>query len=151
MMDLDILNTNDIRLVNGDLVFIRGLDAVRQRVLIRLRTQRGEWAYDNTLGLDYLGEVFRKNPDLGLIRARVLALIATTPGVLQVKFISVTVDPATRTLRMSWAFLVDPAFLTDAERSALGLDALAAPVEDSALLDVDSGELNFLLDSIGSL
>jgi hypothetical protein len=150
-MDVNILNSGDLELVNGDLVFVRGLDAVRQRVLIRLRTQRGEWAYDTTSGLDYLGEVLRKDADLALIRARILALVGSTPGVLQVRFIDVTVDNATRTLRASFVYLVSPDYLTDAERSALGLEAVASEVSDSLAVDLDSGELNLILGPAGPI
>lgn len=151
MKDLDILTTGDVRIVNGDFVFVEGIDAVRQRVLIRLRTQLGEWAFDNTLGLDYLGEVFRKDADVGLIRSRVLALVAGTPGVLQVRFVDVTADNAARTLSITFVFLVDPDVLTDSERAALGLEPTGPVVEDTAVLDVDSGELNFLLGPAGPI
>ncbi len=151
MKDLDILTTGDVRIVNGDFVFVEGLDAVRQRVLIRLRTQRGEWAFDNTLGLDYLGEIFRKDADIDLIRSRVLALVASTPGVLQVRFVDVVADNAARTLSMTFVFLVDPDALTDSERADLGLEAVGAEVSDTAVLDVDSGELNFLLGPAGPI
>ena len=140
MKDLNIITTGDLELTNGDLVFVDGLDQVRQRVLVRLRTQRGEWAFDETLGLDYLGEVFRKDADTGLIRSRVLAIVATTPGVSQVRFVDVATNNRERTLSITYAFLVDPEYLSDSERAALGLEPTGPVVEDTAVLDVSTSE-----------
>ncbi len=148
MTDFDILTTGDLDLVNGDIRLIQGLDQVRQRIEVRLQTQRGEWDFDSLLGLDYLGEILIMNPDLGLVRSRVLELVASTPGVLQVSNIETTLEDRVLTIR--FVFLVDPDFLTDDERADLGLEEnQAAVVDDSAALDLDSGELNFFLTPVG--
>ena len=152
MMDFDLLTTGDLRIVNGDIVMIEGLDEVRQRVLFRMRTQLGEWDFDTTLGLDYFGEILKNDPDLALIQTRILTLVATTPGVLQVRDLDVSLDAPSRTMRVAYTFIVDPAFLTDAERANLGLEPLAGPsVSEAVVLDVDSGELNLLLEPAGPI
>lgn len=142
LIDLDILTTGDLELDNGDLVFVRGLDAVRQRVSMRISIQLGEWAFDTEQGLDYLGEVFRKDASIPLIRSRVLTLIASAPGVLQVRFLDVRLNG--RTLSVQYVFLVDPDFLTEDEQEAV-------EATGTVTADVDSGELNFLLEPVGQV
>lgn len=133
-MDL-LLTDDDLTLVDGDLVLVSGAAAVRQRVLIRLRTQLGEWALDTRLGLDYLGEIFGPQPDVGLIRSRVLALVAGTPGVLQVRF--VRVEQTGRKLTIEFIFLTED---DPTEEQSAGLE-----------VDGSTGELNLLLGPIGGI
>lgn len=137
MLDLDILDTGDLRIAGGDLQLISGVDQIRQRVLIRLRRQLGEWAYNISLGLPWIEQILIKNPDLAAIRSLLIAEIATTPGVLQVRTLQLELTRE-RQLVFSWAALVE---------SASG----AVEFSDSSTLDYDNGELQFLLEPLGTI
>jgi len=88
---LDI-DTNDLVFTaSGDLALATRLDAVRQRVALVLRTQRGEWFTDQRLGVDYRRAVFVKNPDLALIRGVIASAIRSVDEVRNVRSVSVDV------------------------------------------------------------
>ena len=72
----------DIVIVNGDLVVVEQLEAVRQRLEIRLDIQKGEWFMDLRDGLPWRESVFVRNPDIGAITALFTERILSTPDVL---------------------------------------------------------------------
>ena len=148
MIDFDTLTTGDLELdAEGNIALVDGFDEIRQRVQTRLSLQRGEWAYDTSLGLDFFGEIAIANPDFSLIRSRITTLVQTTPGVTQVVNVGLFDNKQTRCLEFEILFTVDPRFGNDAERLALGLDPVTLPVNGS--LDFDQGELNFILPALG--
>ena len=49
------------RTAGGDFVRIDGRESTKQRVLFRLKTMRGEWFLDPTLGPDYKGKFLIRN------------------------------------------------------------------------------------------
>lgn len=149
MKDID-LSSGDIAFENGDIKMIEGLGAIRQRVLVRLRTRLTEWSYDTTQGLDYFGEIIGQN-EFSAARSRILTTLASTPGVAAVTALTVEYDAASREVCFKGTFLVNPAELTDAERAELGLPSLRAPVPFGVAVDVDSGELNSILSMLGSI
>jgi len=134
MIDLDLLD-GDIALVHGDIALVTGPDEIRQRVLLRLRRQLGEWAYDTTLGVPWIEQVFVRNPDLGVIRALLVREIANTSGVLEVRSLELTLT-AGRELSFTWSALV----LADNGESVF---------TDSSLVDFDNGELQFIIEPLG--
>lgn len=104
-----MLSTDPIDLLldaNGDLVipvqFVSGLQAVIQRVKIRLQMFRGEWFLNQELGVPYyqevLGHKFDKAKTLSIFRQPII----TTPGVIELISISVTFDPHTRLMSISF-------------------------------------------------
>ena len=79
---------------NGDIpirtAYITGPDLVRQRIKIRLNTWRGEWFLDQRLGLPFLEWKQQKPPDVNVIRALIQREIRTTPGVVGVANLEVS-------------------------------------------------------------
>ncbi len=90
-------------LATGDLAkpfrLVRGVDAVIQRLCIRLAFMRGEWFLDVREGVPYLQSVFVKNPDLPLIEALFRRVARTTPGVTRVVSYEAALDSRTRRYR----------------------------------------------------
>lgn len=85
----------------GDFVLIEDIEALAQRIRIRLGTQLGEYFLDLGLGLDYFGEILVKNFDLGLIATRIKTIILDTPFVDGVTDFELSVVAETRTLNVS--------------------------------------------------
>jgi len=61
MAGFKITNGRFVRKSNGDFTRIEGREALKQRVLFRLKTMRGEWFLDPTLGPDYKGKFLIKD------------------------------------------------------------------------------------------
>jgi hypothetical protein len=77
----------------GRLLFVDGPELVAQRLRIRLRAHQGEWPPNLSLGIDYLGQVMVKAPDLAVIGALFRAAIVTTPGVDQLLSFELSLQP----------------------------------------------------------
>lgn len=93
----------DLLIVNGDLVLVDGAQAVLQDLLQRLSTYLGEWFLDNTLGIDYYGQILVKNPDQAKIDALIINTILATKGILQLNSYSFTPNFVTRVLNISFS------------------------------------------------
>ena len=86
----------------GRLQLVSGDAEVLQRIRSRLRRWAGEWFADRTLGVPYRRDILRKAPDVGVITSVLRAEILGTRGVSAVTRLSVTIDPATRALSVSF-------------------------------------------------
>ena len=73
-------------------------EQIRQSVAIRLKTRRGEWAFDVEQGLPYTESMLVRSPDLALVESLVRAEIALVPGVTGVQRVEVTYDRTLRTM-----------------------------------------------------
>jgi hypothetical protein len=99
-MDLR-LSDHDLWLENGEVEFVRGIEAIAQHAIMRLRTWLGEAdAYDTTAGVPYLQIIFTKAPNLTSVRFILERVILETPGVESVD-LSLSLDTATRVLSVS--------------------------------------------------
>lgn len=85
-LDLDPLSTTykDVAIINGDLPTVSGLEQIQQNVLQTLGVFLGEWFLDNTIGVDYYGTVFVKNPNQAAINAMFISVILGVAGVQSV-------------------------------------------------------------------
>jgi hypothetical protein len=106
-LDLDPTSATymDLLFVNGDLVLIDGPQEVLQNILLRLGIFLGEWFNDNTIGIDYFGQILVKNPNLGNINAILLNQLLNVPGVIQVNAYSFTPSFLTRSLGIAFKVL----------------------------------------------
>jgi hypothetical protein len=83
-------NTFALAVVNGDLAVAGGasiaanLQAVKQGIQVRVRLFLGEYFLDETVGVDWIGQILVKNPDPIVIRELIRTAIASTPDVVQV-------------------------------------------------------------------
>ncbi len=67
MQDLALTETGDLFLTEqGDLQII---DSIRQAIRIRLNWFKAEWRLMPAYGLNYYGEILKKNPDPNRIKA----------------------------------------------------------------------------------
>jgi hypothetical protein len=108
----------------GQLQLVDGAELVAQRLTYRLRTHVNEWLLDVTMGLDYRGNILIKAVDLGLVRAEILVLLQTCPGVQRVTQLDLDHDTAARHLDVTFAVLTDEG------------DTLIATAEGDDLLSV---------------
>ena len=101
-IDIGAGATNDLVIENGDLATVQDVDGdpaeTVQRCYIALSTRLGEWLYDITLGLDYIGEIMVKNPNLPLINARLRKFLLTVAGVTGINRVVLDHDEENRLL-----------------------------------------------------
>jgi hypothetical protein len=75
---------------------------VAQTVGTRLRTMLGEWYQDPTIGIDYLGQVLVKNPNVATLQRYFSSQVAAVPGVATVNSVVCTFNAGTRTLSVNF-------------------------------------------------
>jgi len=92
--------THDLVLQEGDLVEIDGIEAAAQEIKTRLRLWLGEYFLDLSAGFPYLQLVFKKNPNLFLVRERMARVIESVDGIQPGAVVTTTLDNATRSLRI---------------------------------------------------
>lgn len=102
------------RTTTGDLMFplqtVSGLEAVAIGIRTRLQMCRGEWFLDLDKGIPYLPHkgihnaivILGKAFDPVNVRAALLREILTTPGVIDVPFLRMKFDGATRVLTLAF-------------------------------------------------
>ena len=73
-----------------------------QRIDCRLRTFKGEFWLDLSIGIDYFGTVFKRNPDLNTIRHMISLEIQKVQGVKTVESLSINLDRPTRKLSVTF-------------------------------------------------
>ena len=78
------------------------LKAVRQAILIRLKTQRGEWYLDQSRGVPYFENILVKSPNLRTIRQVLSDEIRSVSGVASVLSVDVQLDRRARTATISF-------------------------------------------------
>jgi hypothetical protein len=110
MTDLKINRiTDDIELTEAiDFETIDEADEVAQQLYVMFRMQEGEWFLNLGTGIDYLGEILKRNPNLAIIKAQVRTKIIETDNVNAILEIDMDLDLKTRTLDIG--FKVDTAF-----------------------------------------
>lgn len=98
-MDLAIdLTTRDLIFKEGDLYFKTGAEACQQRLQIKLLFFFNEWFLDTTLGLDWFGTVYQKNPNQNLIDNMIIISMTDDPEVISILEYSTSYNVFTRGL-----------------------------------------------------
>lgn len=90
---------HDLVIVEGNVPLYSGLD---QRVDCMLRTFRGEWWLDPTIGVPYFEEILKKNPDMSVVRQAFASVILSVPGVQEITRLDVKFLRPTRALRVDF-------------------------------------------------
>ncbi len=99
MSDLALnTTTDDLLIIEGDLVLTTGREAIRQHIQQRMRAFSGEWFLDLASGLPYYQSILVKNPNLQAIQGILQAEIIGTPGVLELQDFQLNYDNTTRHL-----------------------------------------------------
>ena len=102
-VDAENPNLDDLRLVNGDFVWLGPSDRaaeIAQHLKIRLRHFLGEWFLNANEGVDWFG-LMEKGTGRKKIEAVIRKVITTTPGVVGINVMTLTFDDAARTLTIS--------------------------------------------------
>lgn len=90
MTDFLLNECGDLDYTEGKLTIVTGVDAIRQRWLIYIRTFLGEWFLNTTIGVPYFQQVLKKAVSRQVIKQVFTTASLEVPGVIQV--VSVIVD-----------------------------------------------------------
>jgi len=99
-MDLKINNVSDLLIQNGDLVFVKGGEAIAQHIRMRLATWLGETPYDEKAGMPYLTIIFQPNTTPEAVKFILERGVLSTPGVTGVN-LDFVIDRQTRVLTVT--------------------------------------------------
>jgi hypothetical protein len=103
--------SSDILVETNDLVIVSGVDAIMQNLKIRLRTYIGEWAFDTSVGVDYYGILFIKDPSIPSIEAMIKSVILKTEGILRITGFDFKYNLKLRTSELNLDVDIDPTFI----------------------------------------
>lgn len=99
--------SGDLVIEGGSLVLVDGVEEIAQHIRVRLRLLRGEVPERQDLGLPVFDDLLIKGPSFDLVSQAIRDTIAGTPGVVSVDDVQIgDIDPATRTLPVSWSATV---------------------------------------------
>ena len=101
MADLELDGTGDLDLTANDAVVLTGIEAIRQELQIRYRYFLGEWFLDQEEGTPYFEHILKKNANDAQVRAVLLEVAKTTPGVVEVRSYAANLDGPTRVLTIA--------------------------------------------------
>jgi hypothetical protein len=107
MADIKLTSGHDLDLSTRDLQIVRGDDAIKQQLAIRLQFFLGEWFLDESIGIPYWTEIFIKDPHLVAIRSFYREAIVTTPGIASITRLELDFDGATRGLDVEFTAVKD--------------------------------------------
>jgi hypothetical protein len=101
MADFQLDTDGDIKLVNGDLVWVTGADAIRQAIEFELRVALGECVYATNRGTPWIQILLQiETPDEA--RKYILTqIVRRVPGVIDVGSIEWTTNGQTRIATVS--------------------------------------------------
>lgn len=100
-MDLRLTNY-DMFMVNGDVQFVTGAEAIGQDITMQLRTFLGESVYDRSKGVPYITVIFQRGQQIATIEQVLKQIILQVPGVLTVENFSInSVDYQNRVLDLT--------------------------------------------------
>ena len=112
---LDV-NTSQIGLTSTkDLGLVYDKAAIRQTVLMKLRTFQGEWFLDKSVGVPYFQEILGKNAKIEAITAVFSDAILEVPGVRSLLKFSVNMNQDSREIRVQFRVDTDLGELVVAE------------------------------------
>lgn len=107
MTDVLLNACGDIDYTGGRLTILRGVDAIRQRWLIYIRTFLGEWFLDQSIGVPYYQRVLKKNVSRSDLKQVFKTATLEVPGVVQVVSVIVdSLDNVTRTAEVTVTCIV---------------------------------------------
>lgn len=92
----------DLRLVDGQLVLVTGIDAIRQELTVRLRWFRGEWFLDRRTGVPWFESILGQKTALSLIERILRRAILATPGVESITRFVLERDNVERSLALTF-------------------------------------------------
>lgn len=97
------VNYGDLAIVNNDLAFVDGKEAILQHILQSLRMFFAEWFLDTGRGVPYFQQILVKNPDKPKIDALFIDVITGVPGVEQLNSYNFDADFTKRILSIKFS------------------------------------------------
>lgn len=94
---------NFLRESNGLRMSKTRIEYVAQKLQIKFRFFLGEWYLNTSLGLPYFTKMLEKGVDISFIEAIFKATIYKVPEIKELKTFSVTVEPASRKLKVAFS------------------------------------------------
>lgn len=98
MADIKLTAAHDLDLSTGDIQILRGRDETAQRLTIAYAIYKGEWFLDDRVGMPYTQTIFKKNPDLFLLRNLFRRMALLDPGIDSVEEVVLQYSSADRSL-----------------------------------------------------
>ena len=100
-MDLKLVDY-DLQIIDGDVSFVKGRDAIAQDITMELRTFLGTCIYDRSVGVPYLTVIFQRGVSPATIEQILRQFILQVPGVLTISELTVnSLSYQTRELELS--------------------------------------------------
>ena len=90
----------DLKMTNGQLLAVEGVDAIKQHIRVRLQWFKGEWPQSPSEGMPYWSHVIIKNPKSRHLRKMFTAAIEGVPGVSRVASLEIEINKSTRDARV---------------------------------------------------
>lgn len=81
---------------------LEGGPALLQRIKVRLRWFLGEWFLDQRQGMPYYRDIMVKNPDPILLASIFRQVLLSTPGIVRIGFLTISLDRPTREVRVDF-------------------------------------------------
>ena len=103
MSDIQLDSTGDIDITDFNMSSTYDfIESVKQRLLIRLQTFKGEYFLDTTIGIPYLQKIFVKGVSKGVVDTIFKNAIEQTPGVSRLITYTGTFNRNLRTYTSNW-------------------------------------------------
>ncbi|NIQ91014.1 MAG: hypothetical protein GWM98_04690 [Nitrospinaceae bacterium] len=103
MADLKLDENGDLAIEDGDLVIVRGREAIAQDLDIRLQFFQGEWFLDLRLGVPWYQDILGEKPRFNILKGIFRQVILGTNGVEGITDFRMTWDGVTRTIGLSFS------------------------------------------------
>lgn len=100
-MDLQATSTGDLAIVNGELAWVTGQDAIAQAIAFELRTGLGESRYARNRGVPWLQIIFQAGTPDYSIKAIIESTILAVEGVTSVDLAPLVIDRASRAMTVT--------------------------------------------------
>jgi len=84
---------HDLRLVDGMIPLVEGLDAIRQDLVVSLRWFYGDWFLDRRAGLPWFEQILGHRAGVEVVERILRRAILQRPGVTSIDTLVVTADP----------------------------------------------------------
>lgn len=107
--------TGDLAIQGDDLAMTSGLAAIAQEARARFNLWVGEWFLNPAEGLPFLQNIVGRLGSVDDIAYIFRGAVALIPGVIQVKYLTLAVDRAARTLTVNWAAQCKPGLLVSVD------------------------------------
>lgn len=101
-MNLLLTTDNDLKLIDGSLALVDGIEEVAQKLKQVLLAVQGDWFLDLDLGLPLFPFILQKATSVSAIENLYIDTIAAVPGVLDITKFRLDFDNATRSANISF-------------------------------------------------